>query len=214
MRHGWSVMAGVLLACATAHADEVADDGSTLQTASFPTVAALCADYLQVVGARRFELESTAKDAGLKLGDARCHRSGRPLAVPFTGNAVYQRAFFLEQSDGLETDLRLVVQTPRGLVATAIAWPTIDPLDPGCPSSPETHGLAALRIENGYLVAVLRQTVITYDDQGKWHPKAIHGATWCGTEGDALRCRTFASQYDEPLGRFTITTSGELVRQD
>jgi hypothetical protein len=214
MRLGWTVLTGLLLTCATAHADQVQDDGSTLFARAFPTVTSLCADHLAEAAAHRPELETTAKENGIALAAATCRPSTRSLGVPFAGNAMYKRALFLEQSDGLVTDLRLVVETPRGLVPTTIGWPTIDPLDPGCPSTPETSGLAALRIENGYLVAVLRQTIITFDESGRGLTKAIHGATWCGEEAGALRCRTYESQYDAPLGRFEIATSGELVRRD
>ena len=49
---------------------------------------------------------------------------------------MYLRAFSPEPSDGLETDRRLLVETPRGLVSTSIAWATVDPGCPGrCPAS-------------------------------------------------------------------------------
>ena len=77
---------------------------------------------------------------------------------------------------------------------TTIGWDTVDPLDPGCPSIPRTQGLEALRVENGFLVAVLRQLVTHYDESGAMRNVYIHDATWCGDQNGTLRCRTYESQ--------------------
>ena len=100
---------------------------------------------------------------------------------------------------------------PRGLVPTAIAWDTVDPTDPGCPSIPRTTALAALRVENGYLVATLRQEVITHDDDGKTRTVPLLDATWCGDASGTLRCRTYDSMNGPRLERLEITADGALA---
>ena len=192
--------------------EESSDLGESFPRA-FATVEALCADYLDGVAARRPHLEESAKFADVPLGRPSCRPSPQRLGVAFAGGLLYKRAFFVERSDGLEKELRVVVEIPRGLLPTAIAWDTVDPLDPGCPSIPRTTGLAALRVENGYLVATLRQEVITYDEDGKTRTVPLLEATWCGDSAGTLRCRSYDSMNEPRLKRFEIGADGELVRQ-
>jgi hypothetical protein len=237
MRSAWFVVSALLVGCASERphpsppaaaplaaavaaapagtADEGAAEETTDFTASFPrafaTVDALCADYLESVAGRRAQLEESARFADVPLGRPSCRTSPKRLGVAFSADPMYQRAFFLERSDGLEKELRVVVQMPRGLVPTAIAWDTVDPTDPGCPSIPRTTGLAALRVENGYLVATLAQEVITYDDSGNTRAVPLLDATWCGDRSGALACRTYDSMNQPRLGRFQITADGALA---
>ncbi len=192
-------------------ADDVPVAPDAEGTRAFPTVAALCAAYLETVAARRHELEEAAKFVEIPLARPTCQRSERRLGVRFVGDRLYKRAFFLERSDGLVTQLRVIAELPRGLVTTSIGWETIDPLDPGCPCIPQTESLHALRVENGYLLAVLNQEVHTIDEEGEPVNKSILGATWCRESGAALRCQTYDSQNEPPLKRFTIDARGALV---
>jgi hypothetical protein len=159
---------------------------------AYATIDALCTDY--VVRANHY-LHDGRLDAppeeNFQPGEPWCRSEG-PF-VAFAADGAYRSLRVVGAYDGIRTESRLVLETPRGLELTPISWAEEDPTDPGCGSIVRPEFIDAAYVEHGHLVVMLGGTRSAYvepteDGDDGYRAGLVKVASWCKEDGAALNC--------------------------
>jgi hypothetical protein len=146
------------------------------------------------------------EEKGQKRGPSQCTEI--PVSFAFSPIAPYKSVHAVRMSDGIGRHDELVLETNRGFFLTGVRWAERDPRSPGCPSMVNNLYVDALRIENGYFVAVVAGGRVAYvnvpdvppdfDDGARL--ELVRGAYWGKDDGKSLQVNYWSAQYNSAFG--------------
>jgi hypothetical protein len=122
-----------------------------------------------------------------------------PFSGTFAGDAKWKNVRTVRAGYGINMATRLVVELPRGWVMTPIAWDDDGANPLGCFGSFKEADVPEVRVENGFLVAVVdgeRHSLVGEE----WRKLYQRGVTWCKDAGGEITCEEHSPQFQEPLG--------------
>jgi hypothetical protein len=145
-------------------------------------------------------------DQHLKPGVPFCVEE--PLELPFTSVAPYKSVHAVRVSNGIGSHRELVVETARGFFFTSIRWAENDPRDPGCPSIVRNISVEEVRVEHGYLVAIVAGERMGYVEVPNVAPdfddgmrvELVRSVYWSKDDGTAFQTQYWSAQYNQNFG--------------
>jgi hypothetical protein len=174
-------------------------------------IAALCAAY---VASSRPAFEQEKKDVesgmlGMTIDQLDTWNEPFCREVPFKGtfdnhgDARWKSVHAVRAGYGTSDAFRLVAELPRGFVITAISWDDKGANLTGCPSVFVATDVPEVRVDAGFLVAVVDGTRVVLGNPPPTGPNEdgtveglVRGATWCKDDGS---CEAWDPQYQEAL---------------
>ena len=207
--------AGEALRIAVGSLDELPKSMATLplgfSAAGSKDVAALCATY---VASSKPAFEQEKKDVesgmlGATIDQLPVWNEPFCREVPFRGtfdargDVTWKSVRAVRAGYGTSDAFRLVAELSRGFILTPIVWDDKGANLTGCPSVFVASDVPEVRVDAGFLVAVVDGTRVVLGNPPPTGPNEdgtveglVRGATWCKDDGS---CEAWDPQYQEAL---------------
>lgn len=174
-------------------------------------VATLCATYVAsskaALAPLRKDLESGMLDATIDplpvWNEPFCREVPFKGTFDAHGDAKWKSVRAVRAGFGTSDAFWLVAELPRGFVLTPIGWDDKGANPTGCPSVFVASDVPEVRVDAGFLVAVVDGTRVVLGNPPPTGPNEdgtveglVRGATWCKDDGT---CEAWDPQYQEAL---------------
>lgn len=181
------------------------EDAPTSLSGAYPTVAALCAAYVDAAQKRLAEDAARNPTQAAKRSALGCREVPSPVASRPAGG--YRSVRAVHATGPFGSTSTLVVEGPHGFSLAPVYWDVVHLDDPGCPSIIRERTVEEARVEGAWIVIVVGGDCITYvdtpsspEDSGA-RVELVRGAVWGKADASGVAFRRYKWEMFPPLGR-------------